>query len=71
MPIQPKQPLSPEMPITKQHVVAAFIEGVHSLGQELDAWRRFGAEVSAFLAEKDLGAEFEKRRKKAGRKTRR
>jgi hypothetical protein len=65
-----KQPIPVDMPITKRDVVAAFIEGVHSLGQELEAYRRFGAEVSAFLGEKGLGAEFEARRKKAGKRKR-
>lgn len=53
-----KQPLPVDLPITKQHVVAAFVEGIHALGQEVDAWRAFGADVSSFLKARDLSDAF-------------
>lgn len=54
-----KHPIPADAPLTKQLVVAAFIEGVHSLGVEVDAWRRFGSDVSAFLKAKGLAEEFQ------------
>ena len=63
-----RMPIPADAPLTKQTVVAAVVESLHSVGQELDAWRRFGADVSAFLTERDLAetfGEFQEKRKPA------
>lgn len=64
-------PIPPDGPLTKSNVVAAFVESIHGLGSELNAWRVFGADVVAFLKERGINEEFgkwqEKRRAKAGR----
>lgn len=43
-----------DTPTTKANVVAQFIETIHETSVELAAWRRFGAEVAAFLKARDL-----------------
>lgn len=47
----------PNTPLTKSSVVAAFVEGVHDLATELEAWRRFGADVQAFARERGISEE--------------
>jgi hypothetical protein len=68
-------PIPADEPLTKQNVVAAVVESLHSVGQELDAWRRFGADVSAFLVARDLAEAFgefqEKRKPASGKPTKR
>lgn len=43
------KPIESTTPITKSNVAAAFIESLVDVGHELDAWRRFGEDVQAFL----------------------
>ena len=70
-----RMPIPADAPLTKQTVVAAVVESLHGVGVELDAWRRFGADVSAFLAARDLAEAFgefqEKRKPASGKPTKR
>lgn len=63
-------PIPVDEPLTKQNVVAAFIETVHGIGAEVDAWRAFGSDVVEYLKSKKLSDDFERfRAKRAARRT--
>jgi hypothetical protein len=53
-----KRPMTPETPLTKGNLPAAFIESMAELFNMLKAWNRFGADATAFLRDHGLADEF-------------